>query len=99
MDLFGRKARKEIAWLKGQIEQHEETIVALNKRLEESTDLVTKYSLAFNKIHDIFHELHDGIPADTDGDTIITEEELDKMAVEELAFQTITESQIESEIG
>lgn len=98
MDLFRKKARKENEWLKAQIEQHEETIAALNKRLEESTDLVTKYSLAFNKIHQLFHELHDGVPADEDED-IITEEELDKIAVEELAFQTITESQIESEIG
>lgn len=98
MDLFGKKARKENAWLKSQIEQHEETIAALNKRLEESTDLVTKYSLAFNTIHQLFHELHDGVSADEDGD-IITEEELDKMEVEELAMQTITESQIESEIG
>lgn len=106
MDLFGRKAKKEIARLQKMVEHYEEVIIDMDRELLESKDLVTKYSIAFNKIHRLFHELHDG--ADTDGDEIImTEAELDKEAAEEMkyidtmstAYDILTSNQIKSNIG
>lgn len=106
MDLFGRKANKEIARLQKMVEHYEEVIIDMDRELLESKDLVTKYSIAFNKIHRLFHELHDGVDAD-DGETIITEAELNEAAAKEeieynamdLAYNVLTSNQIKSNIG